>query len=206
MQSQMRVIAGALFAAIAMVAPEVPLVFQQSSAKLHWGDLSDVTACETTSLRGNAAYNARKKAGIAAACFLLNTNLPARQRRSADEEQLSLDLETGPMQTILRSGEKRDDLADSLLHLLAYDVRRRKVAVPKRSRKRRKGECETAETVEQASPGNSTEIHAGCQTRGLDAETLVPTASVIAPPEDARACRSDALTACPNACVSGVRV
>jgi hypothetical protein len=157
MQSQMRVIAGALFAAIAMVAPGIPLVFQQSSAKLNWEDLSEVTGCEA-SLRGNAAYTARKKAGVSAVCYLLNTTLPARRRKPADGGRASLGAESTTMQFILRNGDKRDDLADSLLHLLAYDVRRRREPAARHGRKRRKSDDEGLEAREQAtSPGNCAE-------------------------------------------------
>ena len=146
MQSQMRVVAGALFAAISMVAPQVQLIFQQSSTKLHWDDIgSAVTG--GTDLRGSGAYNARKKAGVAAAAFLLGTSLPKRVRR-ADPAQLALDTDRSPMQTILCNSEKRDDLADSLLHLLAYDVRRR--ATPKRGKKRRIAEPEHVELADVA--------------------------------------------------------
>ena len=142
MQSEMRVIAGALFAVIAMIAPDVELIFQQSFAKLQWNDLESVAP--GMDLRGRGAYAARKKAAVAAACFLLGAELPAPRRCPA-----ALQFVPGedPMRQILLTSAKRDDLADALLHLLVFDHRR---SAPPRSRKRCRASAESTSLNESA--------------------------------------------------------
>ena len=137
MQSQMRVIAGALFACIRMLSKDVRLVFQQSSAKLRWHDLDDIAAAE--SLQGTGAYAARKKAAVEVACFLLNITLPPTNRRKAKNKgQECLIKYTCPMTEVFVASTKRDDLADSLLHLLAFSIRQHIDALPKKAGKRKR--------------------------------------------------------------------
>ena len=129
----MRSVALALFACVRMINETVPLCFQQSKQKLAWQDLPAVVALPADGkLRGAAGYASRKKAAISCAAYLLALSASALSKRGkgAGSAQLQGSLPTSEccrsMQRIFLQSAKRDDLADALLHLLAYDARERR--------------------------------------------------------------------------------
>ena len=106
MQATMRAVAAALFAAIRMIAT-CELQSQQSKLKLEWSDLSVVADDIST-------YARRKRAAVLAAHYLLDAK-PQRSRLPPPNQSASA--------TVLISSRKQDDLADALLHILAFDLR-----------------------------------------------------------------------------------
>ena len=132
MQSAMRCLAAALFAAVAAVASETParLLSQQSHEKLRWADIEECT--NTPGPLGT--YAARKRAAVECAYFLIDMPPPILRRGCpralkhdrAEEEQErtnATDNSKDEMRVVLINSRKKDDLADALLHLLAYDAR-----------------------------------------------------------------------------------
>ena len=124
MAPKMRGLAAALFAAVAVLKPELPMHFQMSGAKLAWDDLP--VAAPGARLD---TYNGRKKAAVSATHWLLDLEpQPPRKRK-----RLEASLCPGrTMACILSQSDKQDDLADSLLHLLAFGTH---AAPKKRQRK-----------------------------------------------------------------------
>ena len=128
MAPKMRCLAAALLAAVAAHVPELPMHFQMSSAKLAWDDLQVGApgACLET-------YNGRKKAAVSAAHWLLDLEPQPLRKRKRPEAPLC---PGRAMATVLSQSDKQDDLADSLLHLLAFGThaapkkRQRKAPVP----------------------------------------------------------------------------
>lgn len=128
MHSTMRCLASALFASIHMYAnTDAKLVSQHSNIKLQWGDLSEHTRCAHADLK---KYNIRKRAAIECVDYILSTqqNNPTTDAVPAED--------TARMQKILREARKKDDLADAMLHVLAYKFRDDNTQGKRRKRQR----------------------------------------------------------------------
>jgi len=143
MQATMRTVAAALFAAVRMVSQDCLLFSQQSKDKLRWKDLGDPA-------RGSldlSTYSKRKQVSVSVAHYLLGMDVPqpqAKRRRTGAGPEARLDsydtTASGPLPTmraILSSSQKKDDLADALLHLCAFDCAHNPISAKTPSRRRR---------------------------------------------------------------------
>lgn len=139
MQATMRTVAAALFTAVRMISQDCLLFSQQSKDKLRWKDLGEPA-------RGSvdlSTYSKRKRVSVSVAYYLLAMDAPqpqAKRRRTGAVPRLdSYDTAaSGPlpaMRAILSSSQKKDDLADALLHLCAFDCVHNPTAPPSRRRK-----------------------------------------------------------------------
>ena len=120
MAAKMRGIAAALFACISLLFPTVLLHFQLSKTKLSWEDLPEILPDVNFD-----TYSARKRASIQIVEWLLE--IPRTNRRQKQASLAAID--TSNMKQLFAASKKKDDLADSLLHLLAFS------RLPKKKRK-----------------------------------------------------------------------
>ena len=111
MQSAMRTIAACLFSCVRLIAGNnVVMISQAAKTKLCWTDLAQICSRSDT-------YSTRKSAAVKCAYFLLG--LRAQGRKVQIDEAVPSNIEA--MRAVLMAPGKKDDLADSLLHLCAYD-------------------------------------------------------------------------------------
>jgi hypothetical protein len=134
MQSVMRTVAACLFACVRLFAgPSALMISQPAAAKLRWSDLAEHGARLDT-------YASRKRAAVKCAYFLLDLLPQSREPSSGSPPNIT------KLQRILLAPGKKDDLADSLLHLCAYDCLNN--PAPARGRKRtRAGAPEASEEL-----------------------------------------------------------
>ena len=138
MQNTMRTIAASLFSGISLLAGDrVVMASQHSKDKLTWADVQVHSPAAAATLD---TYAKRKRAAVECAYFLLGLPPPLSRRQGGgqttmdwwqDEGSASW---AGPLREILSSSAKKDDLADSLLHLCAHECRHN----PERGRPRGK--------------------------------------------------------------------
>jgi len=119
MAPRMRCIAAALMGAISTLCPDTPCYFQLSNQKLAVWGLSSV---------GNASYGTRKAQGVRLTHHLCGLELPLSRGRSVTLDTNVFDSYCCPASlaqaaSILKESRKKDDLADALLHNLAFAFR-----------------------------------------------------------------------------------
>lgn len=128
MHSLMRCLAAALFAAIHVYASEsAKVVSQHSNMKLQWRDVTE--HCRCANPQDLKKYNVRKRAAVECAEYLLKEEEgPGAGAHEKKHEDLRR------MRDLLDSARKKDDLADALLHALAYGFKAHAAPAPKRRR------------------------------------------------------------------------
>lgn len=118
MNSAMRCISAALFACISTyVNTNATLVSQHSSSKLRWDDLEDCIGGKYDKQK----YSHRKKIAVKCAEFLLDVESPASLNCESSNGISQLANTMWEMRKTFEQAKKKDDLADSLLHLLIND-------------------------------------------------------------------------------------
>lgn len=156
MAPKMRCVAGALIAAVAAHVPRLPIHFQMSSTKLAWDDLA--VHAPDANLQ---SYAGRKKAAVRLAHWLVDLEYPPPRKRKRTDHAGG---DTRDMGAILSQSKKQDDLADSLLHLLAFGTR---PAPRPRARSEAPGCAEVGASPPQGPLGSRPEV---CPTRARPAQ------------------------------------
>ena len=129
MRGVMRTVAACLFACVRLLAGDAALMIsQQGKTKLCWSDLKEICSDATTS------YPSRKSAAVECAYFLLGLRARGSEVEAVEEAPANIEA----MRAVLLAPGKKDDLADALLHLCAYDCRGAKRRVKRKDAEARR--------------------------------------------------------------------